>query len=226
VLCVKQALQGLKSSVLNVSNLIQMPSVKSVFDQNLKSNVLNVSGKNQKSRVARVPDTDPDGIENANSVLLQSSAYSGITPRAPSQHQPYVSLSKTRKAARGKPPGTIQQPSQATTSILTKSPRPLHQTRLYYPPKWTPHSNESLSSDSIISEEQSLDNAIMQEGGSSTTEAPALFSTAESPSKNEVTITTPAVNAPFLISMQDYRLTRHILFVSVIMEFDISIPLK
>jgi hypothetical protein len=79
----------LGSSVLSVSDPVQMSSVKSVYDQNLKSNMLNVSGQNQRSRVARVPAINSNGIENANSVLLQPYVDSGITPIAPSPHQPY-----------------------------------------------------------------------------------------------------------------------------------------
>jgi hypothetical protein len=58
----------------------------------------------------------------------------------------------------------------------------------------------------------------MQEGEASTTEAPALFLTAESPSENKVTITTAAVHASSPSSMQDYHSTRHISFVPVVME--------
>jgi hypothetical protein len=95
--------------VLSLFYPIQMSSVKCVSNQNLESSVLNVSGQNQKSRVARLSDINSNGIKNPNSVLLQPSVDSGIAPIDPLLHQPYVLLSKARKAARDKPPAIIGQ---------------------------------------------------------------------------------------------------------------------
>jgi hypothetical protein len=59
-----------------------------------------------------------------------------------------------------------------------------------------PHSNETMSLDTTIIDDMPLNNVAMQEEEASTKEALALFSTAESPSENEVTITTTAVHDP------------------------------
>jgi hypothetical protein len=107
--------------------------VKSIFNQNLESNVLSVSDSIHLSSVKNVSD------QNLTSSVLSVSGRNQISGVA---RIPDVSSNGIkRKAARGSPPGTIRQHPQATTKIPLKGPRSLHQTRLYYPPKWAPHSN-------------------------------------------------------------------------------------